>query len=160
LLIFTQPREVEPRFARDGDQLAIYATHYAETQEIVPVRTVDIARMGVPIVAWVPLMAPPALKHGRAGQHVLTLSHGDSVVEVICKEREQVVIREAVVIEPWESDRECNHETETGTCYLPRNHKGGHDADPADDGAVPERIDPPPATDDMTALMDSLGQAA
>lgn len=156
MIVYTRPREVEPRFARDGDQVAIFATHYDPSTPYLAVRTTNLAEMGEPLIEWVTLIDNPKLRHGTAGAHELTFAaSGDKIVTMPFREREQIVIREAVTIEPWDGG-DCNRATDDGgVCYLPARHAGGCDSDPGTVEAMPER-----SGDDLAALVDVVGDAA
>lgn len=110
----TKPREIEPRFARDGDQMAVFATHYDDAPPVTAVRTTNLAEVGEPLVTWVTLLASPVLAHpkqrqGPCGTFMLTFAvPGDpaKIVTMPFREREQIVIRERVVVEPWDAPGE------------------------------------------------------
>lgn len=137
---FTKPREIEPRFALDGDQLAVFATHYDETSPVTPIRTTNLAVMGAPLVTWVTLLENPRLKPKSAGTFLLTFAcPPDKIITREFGEREQVVIREAVQVDPWDLPAECLRAVDGGTCYLPRKHAGACDPDVGASGVVAER---------------------
>lgn len=137
---FTKPREIEPRFALDGDQLAIFATHYDTANPITPIRTTNLAVMGEPLVTWVTLLENPRLKPKSSGTFLLTFAcPPDKIVTREFKEREQVVIRQAVQVDPWDLPAECLRAVDGGTCYMPRKHPGACDPDVTATGVVPER---------------------
>jgi hypothetical protein len=153
---FTKPREIEPRFSRDGDQLAVFATHYDDAHPVTPVRTTDLAKMGEPLITWVTLLADPELKHGTGGVFLLTFaSPPNNIITMQFKEREQVVVRESLQVDPWDLPAECLKAVEGSVCYLPRQHVTPCDPE-SDATAVPERV----AGDDLGALADAIRDAA
>jgi hypothetical protein len=94
---------------------------------------------------WATLTTGPRLIFKATGRFELTLrTDGDEIITIEFGEREQVVIRERLIVElivePWDVDCVVAA-VDGGACCLPAGHHGGHDSDPAYDGAVPERID-------------------
>lgn len=176
--IYTPPRELEPRWAKTRDQIACFATSYDPEHPVTPVRTVELAVLGNDtrgnLVVWRDIVAGPTLPPKAPGKHSLTLAMGDGVATLVMGERQQIVIREVVEIEPWDIGQrtDCGKDANAGICYLPTGHLGGCDADmpevpdtaqdlqgdttPERDGDAPTREIVPPRVDDLSAVMDAV----
>lgn len=152
MIVHTPPRELPARWVKAGDQLAVLATHYDTAHSITPVRTIDLARV-VGLVAWVgvdsdPQLTDPAELARRplvVEGYTLALTGTDGQpVELYATDKETVVVREAVEIEPWETvttDRMWQCMTcadRFGTLAEINAHLEEHPAEPAPADEVPD----------------------
>lgn len=152
LLVTTTPREISPRWVHEGDQVAVLA--HIDPDQTSLVRCADFAKhqVGADLIQWwtvrygpehldaAVIGSPNFPKHPLSGFRMLVAPDDGMSIEFFMSEREQVVIREQVKVEPW--DVQCRGLD--GSCYLPGGHAGGCDPDPGSvmsyDGATPERL--------------------
>ncbi len=158
----TSPRETEVRWLRPRtDEIAVYH----QPGPIVPVRTVEIAALGAPLIVWLPVLSGPRLlpTGGRTrGTVKFEITVARSVTDtaaVAWADREQVVYRERVPLDAWDVEPVPVCRGLDGACYLPSGHPGLCDPD----AAAPEHPrtgDGVRSADDIAALVDVISFAA
>lgn len=150
LLVTTTPREISPRWVREGDQVAVLA--HIDPDQTSLVRSADFAKsqIGGDLIQWWTVRygpehldasvigSPTFPKHPLSGFRMLIAPDDGMSIEFFMSEREQVVVREQVKVEPW--DVICRGLD--GSCYLSAGHAGDHDPDPdVDNGFAPEGVE-------------------
>lgn len=146
----TEPRESESRWLRPRtDEVAVYK---GTTN---PVRTVEIAAL-TDLVEWLPVFSAPRLTTlpGEITAFSIDLG-GAEPCEVIWREREQIVYRERIALDPWDVESAGNSvecRGMDGACYLPSGHPGQCDPDVVP--TIPAYAGPVSSSDDIAALVE------